>query len=58
MRKELEAGATDWQLLLQFDSAKDLGYMWGDRDRLYFGIREEDCRQQRFEKIWIILQCF
>ncbi len=55
---ELEAGATDWRLLLQIDSEDDLGFMWGDSGRVYFWIREEDCKNKQFEKVWVVLQCF
>lgn len=58
LRKELEAGATDWRLLLQFDTEDDLGLMWGDSGRLYFWIREEDCKNKQFDKAWVVLQCF
>lgn len=58
LRKELEEGATDWRLLLQFDTEDDLGLMWGDSGRLYFWIREEDCKNKQFDKAWVVLQCF
>lgn len=58
LRKELEAGATDWRLLLQLDSEEDLGFMWGDSGTLYFWIREEDCQNKRFDQAWVVLQCY
>lgn len=58
LRRELEAGATDWRLLLQLDSEEELGYMWGDSGRLYFWIREDDCQKTRFDQTWVVLQCF
>ncbi|GLC87110.1 YwqG family protein [Lysinibacillus piscis] len=58
LRKELEPHAKDWQLLLQLDSEDDLGYMWGDSGKLYFWIREQDCRSKVFDKVWAILQCY
>lgn len=58
LRKELEPNVKDWQLLLQLDSEDDLGYMWGDSGRLYFWIREQDCRNKAFDKVWAILQCY
>ncbi|WP_053485656.1 YwqG family protein [Lysinibacillus sp. FJAT-14745] len=57
-RKELEPNVKDWQLLLQLDSEDDLGYMWGDSGRLYFWIREQDCKNKAFDKVWAILQCY
>lgn len=53
----LRAGAADWRLLLQLDSDDDLGTMWGDVGTLYFWIREQDARAQRFENTWLVLQC-
>lgn len=58
LRKELEPHAKDWKLLLQLDSADDLGYMWGDSGKLYFWIREQDCKNKAFDKVWAILQCY
>ena len=58
LRKELEPHVKDWQLLLQLDSEDDLGYMWGDSGKLYFWIREEDCKNKEFDKVWTILQCY
>ena len=56
-RKELEAGASNWQLLLQIDTHDDAGMMWGDCGRLYFWITKDDLRNKRFENVWMILQC-
>jgi uncharacterized protein YwqG len=56
--KALEAGAADWRLLLQFDTDDAAGVMWGDCGRLYFWIREQDARAKRFDRAWLILQCF
>jgi uncharacterized protein YwqG len=55
--KQLEAGASDWRLLLQFDSDDDLNIMWGDCGIVYFSIRNEDLRQRAFKSTWTILQC-
>jgi uncharacterized protein YwqG len=55
--KQLEAGAGDWRLLLQFDSDDDLNIMWGDCGMVYFWIRNSDLRQRTFKNTWTILQC-
>lgn len=52
-----DAGAADWRLLLQLDSEKDAGMMWGDQGRLYFMIREQDLKSLSFEKTWMDWQC-
>ena len=55
--KELEAGASEWQLLLQVDTDEEAGMMWGDCGRLYFWIRADDLRRRNFDGVWMILQC-
>jgi len=55
--KELQNGAADWRLLFQIDTDEKLEFMWGDGGHLYFWIREEDARANRFERTWVILQC-
>ncbi|MFT3847577.1 MAG: YwqG family protein [Propionivibrio sp.] len=54
---ELEAGARDWRLLLQFDTDDDLEVMWGDCGTLYFWVRAQESTAGRFENSWLILQC-
>lgn len=56
-RKQLEAGAKDWRLLFQMDTDDDLDIMWGDCGMLYFWIKEQDARNNDFDKSWFILQC-
>ena len=56
-RKELEAGAIRWRLLLQIDSDDRAGMMWGDMGRLYFWITEQDLEARRFDNVWMVLQC-
>jgi uncharacterized protein YwqG len=56
--KKLEPGASDWMLLLQLDTDDDLGFLWGDCGRLYFWIRHQDLDNRRFDKAWIICQCY
>lgn len=54
---ELEAGQSDWLLLLQLDSDDNPGWMWGDCGRLYFWIRQDDLSMRRFENAWMVFQC-
>jgi len=53
----LRAGATNWRLLLQFDSDDELGVMWGDCGTLYFWVEEEAAREGDFGNVWLVLQC-
>lgn len=55
--KLLEPGAGDWLLLLQLDSDDRQDLMWGDMGMLYFWIRQNDLKAQRFDKTWMTLQC-
>lgn len=55
--KELDATKYDWRLLLQLDSDDGAKMMWGDAGRLYFWIRDQDLRERRFDKTWMIYQC-
>lgn len=58
-RKQLEAGAADWQLLLQIDSDEEgPGWMWGDSGMIYFWIRKQELARADFDNIWLVLQCF
>ena len=53
----LMAGASDWRLLLQFDSDDDLGVMWGDAGVIYYWVEAHAARAGRFDNSWLILQC-
>jgi uncharacterized protein YwqG len=53
----LEPGARDWRLLLQIDSDEQSGMMWGDVGRLYYWIRSPDLREDRWDRVWMVLQC-
>jgi uncharacterized protein YwqG len=53
----LEAGADDWLLLLQLDSDGTADVLWGDVGMLYFWIRRQDLQEQRFDKVWMTMQC-
>jgi uncharacterized protein YwqG len=48
----------DWRLLLQIDSDEDAAMMWGDSGRIYYWIREQDLLERRFDKTWLVLQCY
>jgi uncharacterized protein YwqG len=54
---ELESKASQWTLLFQFDSDANPGWMWGSVGCLYFWITESDLASQRFENVWMVLQC-
>ncbi|KRA21075.1 hypothetical protein ASD69_07260 [Lysobacter sp. Root604] len=56
-RKELEGNAPHWSLLMQIASDEEKGMMWGDCGLLYLWIREQDLREHRFDRTWLILQC-
>jgi uncharacterized protein YwqG len=55
---EFRARSREWRLLLQVPSADEAGMMWGDAGLLYYWIRDEDLRARRFEKSWMVLQCY
>lgn len=57
-RKTLEPGSDDWILLLQLDSDDGADIMWGDCGMLYYWIRKDDLANQRFESVWMTLQCY
>lgn len=54
----LAASWSDWQLLLQVVSDDAPGTMWGDAGHLYYWIRTPDLAARRFDRTWLILQCF
>ena len=54
----LQAGASDWLLLLQIDSNDAADMVWGDAGMLYFWIRRQDAANKDFSKVWMVLQCF
>jgi len=56
--KALEAGASDWRLLLQIDTDEEgPGWMWGDVGRIYFWVKQQDLKALRFDDAWLIFQC-
>jgi len=54
----LRPGAADWRLILQLDTDKRAGWMWGDGGKIYVWMREQDVRARRFDRCWTILQCY
>jgi uncharacterized protein YwqG len=56
-RDALEAGASDWRLLLQVDTDEDAGMEWGDSGRLYYWIKRSSLQSRSFDDVWLILQC-
>src|SRR4029453_10774211 len=50
--------ADDWQLILQIDSDIDVGMEWGDVGRLYLSARKQDLIARRFDRCWMIMQCY
>lgn len=54
--KELEAGAKDWQLLLQIDTDERIGMRWASAGMLYYSITTSDLQVQRFDTTWLVLQ--
>ena len=55
--EELSAGIADWILLLQIGSDDNLDWMWGDCGTLFFWIKKQDLEAQRFDQVWMVLQC-
>ena len=56
-RQNLEVDADDWILLLQLDSDDTGEFMWGDAGMLYYWIRKQVLAEDRFDRIWMALQC-
>jgi uncharacterized protein YwqG len=45
----------DWVLLLQLFEVGDM--MWGDTGALYWFIHQDDLRDMRFDRVWMVSQC-
>ncbi len=59
-RQEAEqSSAKEWLLLFQLDTVKsdDFELMFGDCGRIYYYIRKEDLAAERFDRVWLIMQC-
>ena len=61
VRQRAEETARDrWMLLFQLDTVELGGFelMFGDCGHIYFYITKEDLAARRFDRIWLILQCY
>ena len=61
IRQQAEETARDrWMLLFQLDTVEqgDFELMFGDCGHIYFYITKEDLAARRFDRIWLILQCY
>ena len=50
--------ADNWQLVLQIDSDIEAGMEWGDVGRLYLCARKSDLAATRFDRSWMVMQCY
>lgn len=57
-RKEQLTRAGEWQLVLQIDSDVQVGMEWGDVGRVYLCARKHDLAASRFDRCWMIMQCY
>jgi uncharacterized protein YwqG len=55
---EAVARADELALLLHLDSDDAANMVWGDVGTLYFWIQYDDLAARRFDKVWMILQCY
>lgn len=61
IRRRAEGSARDrWLLLFQLDTVECGGFelMFGDCGHIYFYITKEDLAARRFDRIWLVLQCY
>lgn len=61
IRRRAEETARDrWLLLFQLDTVEcgDFELMFGDCGHIYFYITKEDLAARRFDRVWLILQCY
>jgi hypothetical protein len=57
-RRAAHVQVADWRLLLQLDTDPAARFEWGDSGRLYLLARDEDVRACRFDRTWLLLQCY
>lgn len=48
--------SNDWLLLLQIDTDEQAGMKWASSGMLYYWIKAEDLKQQKFDSSWLVLQ--
>lgn len=50
----------EWVLLFQLDTVEigDFCLMFGDCGSIYYYIRRQDLENLRFDKVWLVLQCY
>ena len=55
-----ESARDRWMLLFQLDTVEcdDFELMFGDCGHIYFYITKEDLAARRFNRVWLILQCY
>lgn len=53
----ITAESRQWQLLAQFDTDDDAGFMWGDCGILYYMIRPQDLAAGAFDRVSVTWQC-
>lgn len=60
LRRAKEIAMDKWLLLFQLSSIEqgDFELMFGDCGRIYFYIPREDLLAHRFDRVWLILQCY
>lgn len=58
--EDIREKSKDWILLFQMGTVEtgDYELMFGDCGYIYFWIRKEDLLARRFDRIWLILQCY
>lgn len=59
-KADIAEKAKEWILLFQMSTVETDNYelMFGDCGSIYFWIRKEDLEECRFDKVWLVLQCF
>jgi uncharacterized protein YwqG len=55
-RDALEAGASEWRLLLQVDTDDNAGMQWGDLGSIYYWIKRGSLESRSFDDVWLFLQ--
>lgn len=56
----IDTSTEGWRLLVQLDSfgEGDFSLDFGDCGSIYFYIRTEDLKARRFDRVWLVLQCY